>query len=160
VSLVEAAVLIQREVPDSCLLLILSHDPAGGYLKVMEPVRLPELPSYLLASDCVVIPSLSEGFGYSAVEAASLGCRVVATRGHAVEEVLGGYGAYVDPLDTKGLSDAIIRMAACRLQVCTMPQKYSVAAQVQGTWDVYRTLFSDRQAGIRRSRTVGRSDGL
>lgn len=105
--------------------MILSHEPEqqyrrvlkrlaalGDHVLVVDSVPRDELPSWLLGADVVVVPSLSEGFGYSAIEAAALGCRVVATSGHATEELLSGVATFVPPRDAKALADAILAAAA------------------------------------------------
>lgn len=119
--LLEAAELVRRERPDSRLLLILSREPAARYRRMLPRIQAlgehvillhsvprDELPSYLLGANCVVVPSISEGFGYSAVEAASLGCRVIATSGHATEELLGDAVTLVPPRDPQALAQAVL----------------------------------------------------
>jgi len=154
--LVEAASLVRDRLPDSHLVLLLSPDPARGYRRllqsigalglehyvtVLDPVPRDELPSFLLGSDCVVVPSLSEGFGYSAVEAATLGCRVVVTRGHAVEEVLGEFATFVAPRDPKGLADALVAIARNRIEIAPFPARYTIGRHVAGTLAVYHRLL-------------------
>ena len=122
--LLEAAQVVRRERPGSRLVLILSRKPAAQYRRMLpriqalgehvillDSVPRAELPSYLLGADCVVVPSLSEGFGYSAVEAASLGCRVIATSGHATEELIGDFVTLVPPRDPQALAEAVLNVA-------------------------------------------------
>ena len=54
-----------------------------------------------------VLPSLEEGYGLSAVEAAACGAPVVATRCSAMPEVLGDAALLIDPLDTAALAEAM-----------------------------------------------------
>lgn len=160
--LVEAAALVRVELPGSHLVLLLSRDPERGYRRVLQkvaalglrdhgtvldPVARKDLPSYLLASDCVVVPSLSEGFGYTAVEAASVGCPVIATRGHAVEEVLGDHGIFVPARDPQGLADAIVAIARNRPKLRPLPQQYTIAKHVEDTLAVYQGLVRCRSNG-------------
>jgi glycosyltransferase involved in cell wall biosynthesis len=119
--LLDAAEIVKRERPDSRLVMILSREPAaqyrrmlpriaalGDHVVLLDSVPRDELPSYLLGANCVVVPSLSEGFGYTAVESASLGCRVIATTGHATEEFLGEVATFVPPRDPVALARAIL----------------------------------------------------
>jgi D-inositol-3-phosphate glycosyltransferase len=121
--LIEAAESVAREEPRARLILILGHYPANrrkailGQIEsrglsthaiVLDPRPRTELASILKAVDCVVVPSFSEGFGYSAVEAATLGCRVIATSGHATEEVIGAAARLVPAGDSAALADAIV----------------------------------------------------
>lgn len=150
--LIEAAALLSVRLPDSHLLLLLSPVPSRGYqtilsmitasnlsktVTVLAPVPHRDLPTYLLASDCVVVPSFSEGFGYSAVEAATLGCRVVATSGHAVQEVLGNYGTFVPFGDPHALAEALLATARNRPDIQPMPPMYTVFKHVEETLAVY-----------------------
>lgn len=124
--LIDAAKRVRCELPDSRLVMILAHDPPlqygrlvdrirenqlEGYVVLRDPVGRAELPSMLQAADCVVVPSLSEGFGYTAAEAAVLGRPLVATSGHAVETVVDG-AVLVPPGDADALASAILRVAA------------------------------------------------
>jgi glycosyltransferase involved in cell wall biosynthesis len=55
-------------------------------------------------------PSLSEGFGFTPLEAMAMGCPVVATTGGAVPEVCGDAAVYADPLDRDTWRDALRTM--------------------------------------------------
>lgn len=148
--LVEAAEIVRRERPDSRLVMILSREPErqyrrmirrlaalGDHVVLIDSVPRHELPSYLLGADVVVAPSLSEGFGYSAVEAASLGCRVVATSGHATEELLRGIATFVPPRDPNALARAILDPPppASRLE-----QRFTAEKHAQGVMEIYRRI--------------------
>lgn len=106
---VHCVLLLAREPADrrAAVLRTIERTGISNRVSVLEPVPRAELPGYLLAADCVVVPSLSEGFGYSAIESASLGCPVVATAGHVFEEVLGSSASYVPVGDARALAAAI-----------------------------------------------------
>ncbi len=158
-ALVEAARLLRDDPARPCyLVLLLAREPATGrryvldavqqyglssWVKVLDPVRRSELPSYLLSADCVVIPSLSEGFGYSAIEAATLGCPVVGTTGHVFEEVLGGCATLVSPSDPARLAAALreVAWATDRPRTC-LPQRFDRAAHLTATLRVYAEVTS------------------
>jgi glycosyltransferase involved in cell wall biosynthesis len=61
-----------------------------GYLDDADAVVLLNLASVLL------LPSLMEGFGLPAVEAAACGCPVIATKASPLQQLLGGGGIYID----------------------------------------------------------------
>jgi D-inositol-3-phosphate glycosyltransferase len=151
-NLIEAAAQVARELPGSRLVLLLAREPAAGYRRVvqrierlglanhvtvLQPVPRDKLPQYLLAADCVVVPSISEGFGYSAVEAATLGCRVIATSGHAVQEVLGDEVDLVPPRDAAALTAALLHIARTKPPVRETDNRYTIEAHVAGMLDVY-----------------------
>jgi glycosyltransferase involved in cell wall biosynthesis len=55
----------------------------------------------------LAMPSLMEGFGLPAVEAAAAGCPVIATKNGATREVLGDASLYVDPLSTAEIAKTL-----------------------------------------------------
>jgi len=59
-------------------------------------------------------PSLSEGFGFTPLEAMRMGCPVVATTGGAVPEVCGDAALYADPRDRAAWSDGLRRIVEDR----------------------------------------------
>jgi D-inositol-3-phosphate glycosyltransferase len=116
--LVEAVPLILEKISNSKLLMLLAHEPADGYRNILmtisrlqlkdnviivDPVPRDQLPSYIAAADCVVVPSLSEGFGFSAAEACAMGKPVVASNVASLPEVVSGKYILIEP----GSSQAI-----------------------------------------------------
>lgn len=69
-----------------------------------------ELAGLLNRATALVLPSLLEGFGLPAIEAAACGLPVVATKASPLPELLGSGGLYIDPSDTAGLAAAIDRV--------------------------------------------------
>ncbi len=152
--LLEAALLLREQAPGSRVVLLLPRDPLDQYQRivqriaslgledfvlVLDPVARAELPGYVLAADCVVIPSISEGFGYAAMEAALLGRPVIATQGHAVEEVLGNHVVTVPSCDPTALAAAMLAQARGDVpppRACP-PTHFTVERHVQGMADVY-----------------------
>jgi glycosyltransferase involved in cell wall biosynthesis len=59
----------------------------------------------------LVLPSLDEGFGLTALEAMSAGVPVVVSNRGSLPEVVGGAGTFIEPNDVAGLADAIERLA-------------------------------------------------
>ena len=151
-------------MPDSRLVMLLSKEPVTRRKHVLERIEraglqdhvivMPsqpgaELPSYLLAADCVVVPSISEGFGYSAVEAATIGCHVVATTGHAVEEVLAGHATFVPPCDAQALADAIVAVGSGLPKPPPVPMRFTAAAHVDVLEKVYERVLRDAASWTR-----------
>jgi glycosyltransferase involved in cell wall biosynthesis len=77
-----------------------------GYVSESELLRLYRDASMLL------LPSLDEGFGMTALEAMHMGVPVVASARGALPEVVGDAGTLVDPLDARELAHAIERLLA------------------------------------------------
>ena len=61
-------------------------------------------------AQCVVVPSIFEGFGITVIEALAAGTRVVGTDTDGIREILqgGDYGRLVPYGDTHALADAIV----------------------------------------------------
>ena len=110
--LVKAVPAITERIKNSRLVMILAHEPADGYQSIqklisglkhpenvilVDPVQRKQLPSYIAAADCVVVPSLSEGFGFSAAEACAMGKPVVASDVASLPEVVSGKYLLVEP---------------------------------------------------------------
>jgi glycosyltransferase involved in cell wall biosynthesis len=121
--LVEAVPSITERVPGSHLVLILGRSPRDRYdrirrrvdelgvedsVTILDPVDREVLPEFVGSADCVVVPSLSEGFGFTAAEACALEVPVVATTAGALPEVVSGEHRLVEPCDERALADGIV----------------------------------------------------
>lgn len=68
------------------------------------------LPALYRGARVLVLPSLHEGFGLTALEGMACGAPVVASNSSSLPEVVGDAGLLVDPLDTAALADAIVHV--------------------------------------------------
>jgi glycosyltransferase involved in cell wall biosynthesis len=120
---VDAISLIRRKIPRARFVLILTRSdrriwshvqrtlntlPADSY-RFLSGLPYHRLAEYLSVSDCVVIPSLSEGFGFSVLEACTLGKRVVATEAGSIPEVIYGSHVMVKPGSPESLAEGCWR---------------------------------------------------
>jgi len=64
----------------------------------------------LNAAQALVMPSLEEGFGLGAVEAAACGTPVVATRNSPLPQILDGGGLFIDPEKPEELLNALVEI--------------------------------------------------
>ena len=71
----------------------------------------------LLATKCVAIPSLDEGYGLVAHEALQAGTMVLASRAGALPEVAGQGGILLDPKDEQAWSQAILDLQKTDIQI-------------------------------------------
>jgi glycosyltransferase involved in cell wall biosynthesis len=99
-----------------------------GYLPDEELVVLLNL------STVLVLPSLMEGFGLPAVEAAACGCPVIATTASPLPTLLAGGGLYVDPSKHEELERALMRVLESESLRRSM-REAGLAAARQLTWD-------------------------
>jgi glycosyltransferase involved in cell wall biosynthesis len=151
--LIAAVPLISKEIPDSRLLLLLGKEPAEGYKKIVaqikemqiedrvlvyDPVPRIELPGYVAAADCVVVPSISEGFGFTAAEACAMERPVVASNVGSLPEIVSGRYILVEPRNTRAIADAVVEVYNNRV---------TVSARKVFTWDScvekYETLYNE-----------------
>lgn len=105
--LIKAVPQISKKIPNSRLLAIVSRDKAyekrykyiiklikrlgvEDRIILKDSVSYNELPAYVKAADCVVVPSLAEGFGFAAAEACAMKTPVVASNTTSLPEVVSG----------------------------------------------------------------------
>lgn len=149
--LIDAAALVAPKMPNSRLVLILGKDPQtqvrrirariehhglSEHVVLVDPLPREKLATWLLAADCIVVPSISEGFGYSAVEAAAIGCKVIATRGHSVEEVIPEGAIFVPARDPEALANAIARARGTPAPPIPEP-RYTLESHLARMLEVY-----------------------
>jgi len=119
--LIKAVPEISKRIPNAKLLAIVSRDLAYdkryNYIKklikkigiedkviLVDPVARKELPNYIKAADCVVVPSLTEGFGFCAAEACAMGKPVVASNTTSLPEVVSGKYVLVKPKNSEAIA--------------------------------------------------------
>jgi glycosyltransferase involved in cell wall biosynthesis len=104
-----------------------------------------DLHSLYAHADCLVLPSLHEGFGLPAIEAMAAGTPVVAAAKDALPEVVGNAGILVDPYDSTAIANAIEAALGRRDQL----RAAGLARAAQFSWEkaaesmvsVYRELI-------------------
>jgi glycosyltransferase involved in cell wall biosynthesis len=121
--LLRAAEDIKDQIPHSKLLLLLGKEPKAQYDKALEiikgerlykyvilhdPVPYKDLPSYIKGVDCVVVPSVTEGFGFTTAEACAMGVPVVASFTHSIPEVISGNYRLFTPCNHKAITEAVV----------------------------------------------------
>ena len=92
-------------------------------------------------------PSLLEGFGFPVLEAMAQSCPVVTSRGTSTEEIAGGAGVLVDPLDASSIAEGLRSVLedatlAGRLGAAGKERAatYTWAATAAALADVYREV--------------------
>lgn len=113
---------IREAIPNATLLFICGSTPAAGKRiveraldrvgreSVIELSDLPfkDLPAHVNCADVVVVPSLTEGFGFTTLESCLLGKKVVASRVGAIPEVVSGRYLLVEPKDPDAIASAVV----------------------------------------------------
>ena len=118
-----------------------------GYVTDEERQRL-----YREAS-MLVLPSLAEGFGITALEAMTVGVPVVASNRGALPEVVGDAGLLVDPESVSDLSNALERVLSDPGLRRSMSERgiqrarqFSWTESADRLYDAYRTAYRRRSA--------------
>jgi len=109
----------------------------------------------LWALDIFVFPSLWEGLGVAALEAAASGVATIASRAGGIAEVVrdGETGVLVAPADFRALGEAIARLAACAGERKTLSEaarkrvvaEFAMGAMARGTMALYRACLGARK---------------
>jgi glycosyltransferase involved in cell wall biosynthesis len=123
----------------------------AGLLQFVERVSDSELKWLYTHCALFVCMSSDEGFGLPPVEAASLGCRVLASDIPVFRETLGSYATLVDPADVDAVASSI--RAIVRADPETTPTSY----RQQYTWSaVCEAIRSELLAASAKPRTTQR----
>jgi glycosyltransferase involved in cell wall biosynthesis len=108
--------------PDARLLLIMPRRPKKLFRKLQRLIRAlqigdtidmlheldeDQLVRTIMQCSCAVVPSLSEGFGYSAAEASALGLPVITSGRGALGETVSGNCIVINELSPLGMSKAL-----------------------------------------------------
>jgi glycosyltransferase involved in cell wall biosynthesis len=98
-----------------------------------------ELDTLLLKSDCAVIPSYSEGFGYSAVECCAMGIPIISSEKGALSEVTSGKVITMKDTTAEGVN-AALEMAKNNQWVQKSRKKFHLSATVKNYLKLYEEI--------------------
>ncbi|MBJ6749828.1 glycosyltransferase [Geomonas anaerohicana] len=111
----------------------------------------PDVATFLNNLDIFVLPSVTEGFSISTLEAMACGVPVIATRSGGPEEIIhdGETGFLVDPCDAQALATAIVDVygAGSKARTCAAnaldvaKSTFSSATMMQKYQHLYRTVL-------------------
>ncbi len=91
-------------------------------VEIHNPMPEDALIQTLSLADCIIIPSLTEGFGFNVVENAALHNRVIATSAGSIPEVISGEYILCEPMSVKSLQEAIIKATENRFLKAPLKQ--------------------------------------
>ncbi|WP_338874446.1 glycosyltransferase family 4 protein [Spirosoma sp. SC4-14] len=110
-------------------------------LTVLDRQSQADLFAYIQSVDCVVIPSLAEGFGYAAIEACTLAASVVTTTAGSIPEVVSGKVYLTMPANSHALAEGIIKMATSS-ELGLPSQKFTNEAMIRAHSSLYKDLLN------------------
>lgn len=152
--LLEAARLVKQKQPDTRLKIIIPTTPKSLLKTILKTIQENDLKEYviikhdlpsaqlvdeLLQSDCVVVPSYSEGFCYVAVESIALGIPVISSDKKALKEVMSGTFIKMKDFSATGLSDALDKAIAGEWEK-TPVRKFELRETVENYIQLYGEL--------------------
>jgi D-inositol-3-phosphate glycosyltransferase len=156
--ILKAVSKISRELPNSLFVAILGKRPEKRYevfekkiethaykenILLLNPVKYTELPKHLLAADIIVVPSLTEGFGYCVAESCALGKIVVASNTTSIPEVISGKHILVEPKKAREIAKAVVSAFKGKYNK-TRLKKFTWEEFVDSYENTYRLLFSTK----------------
>ncbi len=160
-TLLKAVPLIQERIPSALCVLMLSnvemHEKTKKELfalikkmkledkvRIVESLPYDQLKEYLVASDLVVIPSLSEGFGYTTLEAVAMEKPVVVSNIGSLPEVVSGKYQLFAAGDSNNLAEKVVKVS--HNETMTKPLKHFLwKNSVNKYLTLYKELISKRK---------------
>jgi len=137
------AILIVGESPnnkaDNVKEFIKKHQ-LQKYIIRIPWVKYKELWEYILASDVVIVPSLVEGFGFSAAETCALWQNLVVTNVASLTEVVSWKINFVEPANELDIAQKIIDFKNGKYDTIS-EKKFYWADNVEKTLSVYKNIL-------------------
>jgi glycosyltransferase involved in cell wall biosynthesis len=139
-----ALILAGRATPHAAdWLRRIASPPLAGHVTHLGYVTPQERERLYAGARVLVLPSLNEGFGLTALEAMSAGVPVVASNRGSLPEVVGTAGTLIEPDDVEGFAAALDRVVSDE-SAAAQGARAGLARAAQFTWE--RTATTLRQA--------------
>jgi glycosyltransferase involved in cell wall biosynthesis len=144
--------------PDVRFIFVLSKEPRNerakfiklveekklsNFVKVLNPLSEPDLLKALNEAYCVIIPSLTEGFGFTAAEACNLGKPVIASDAGSLPEVVFGKVLSFQNRNSNDLAEKI-SLALEDKYVTIAPKVFDWDQATKKLLDSYRKLLQKK----------------
>lgn len=144
-TLLEAISILKHSSNDFHLALILSKRPMEkyrealsfitkhgleGYVTIFDSVPREELPEYFAMANIGVVPSITEGFGFTAAEFAAMNIPLVVSEVDSLPEIIGGKVSFAKPGNVQSLCKAMERALKGEFQKLP-PRRFAWEAAVE-----------------------------
>ncbi len=154
--LLEAATEFKKRYPYSRLKMIIPKTPRSffnliflkikkegmeDYVQMLHDLPFETLKKELRRSDCVVIPSLNEGFCFAAVESIALGVPLISSDRGALREVVSGKFIKMESPDSLSLVNALIEARAGNWELSPI-KKFELKETVSAYLALYQEVMS------------------
>lgn len=133
----------------------IARAPLAGSVRHLGYVEEAQRERLFTGARVLVLPSLDEGFGLTALEAMSAGVPVVAASRGSLPEVVGDAGVLVDPTDSRAIADALIRVLADREWALGLANAGLARARMFTWQDAAATLRRAYTDAVARKREEG-----
>jgi glycosyltransferase involved in cell wall biosynthesis len=158
--LLDAIKKINTEIEGKCKFgFMLSNDPLREKLKFIElvnkynlnnlikiapPVNIRDLPRYRKSAFAVIIPSITEGFGFNAAETIALGVPVIASDAGSLLEIMSGKFLLFENKNSEDLSKKIILATKGKFENC-IEKKFSWNDSVEKLLLLYKKIIEKNE---------------
>ena len=150
---------IKEKLPDSIFLLMLGsidkykdkyHElqelvrklKIDDYVKITPSVPYEKLGDYMNAADCIVVPSLAEGFGYTTTESIAMNKPVIVSDAGSIPEVVSGKHLMFKSKNYRELAEKVIEGAQGKYNE-TPVKKFEWAPSIEQYLKLYRDLIQN-----------------
>ena len=113
----------------------------GQQLEILSNLSKQQLYNEICTSHCVVIPSYSEGFCFTAVESIALGMPVISSDMGALKEVVSGKFIKLKRLTKQDIYQALVDAKDGKWELSTV-KKFDLKTQVNSYENLYESLVS------------------
>ncbi len=153
--IIDAAAIMKRQYPNTIFQFIIPTSPTHFFKEIMDLLEEKDLLAYtqlahdlpfeelkarIKASDCVVIPSYSEGFCYAAVETMAMNVPIISSDQAALKEVISGKFIKMKTHDANGLVVALEKAMQGQWEQTPL-RKYELSETVQRYQAIYEQLL-------------------
>lgn len=152
--LIKAADIIRMNHPDSRFKMIIPTVPENlfkeisqlieryklsDYIEMLHELDIAQLKEEISSSDCVVIPSYSEGFCFAAAETSALGIPIVSSHRTALKETVSGKYIAMESMDVPSLVNAIEKAKKNDWSV-TEPKRFPLKETTEKYLELYQQI--------------------
>jgi glycosyltransferase involved in cell wall biosynthesis len=124
------------------LVRLIEQSPARERMVRLDPVSRDRVADVMSASDCVVVPSLTEGFGFAAAEAAAMGKPLVVSRTGSLPEVVHGQVIWTEPGSVEHLVSSLIKAVKGAYERVE-PKRFSWDDMITKVRSLYESLINE-----------------
>ncbi|MBE5847997.1 MAG: glycosyltransferase family 4 protein [Lachnospiraceae bacterium] len=117
----------------------------GDVMLVRDSLGRADLCRCILQADYVVVPSVTEGFGLSALEACQMGKKIISSTGGALTEVVYGDCLFFENRDDAMLADrlqSVIEQGDIAFEHIP-PRSFPYNEMVDGIENIYKSIYND-----------------